>query len=413
MAPSRSRCNQPPEKKTKIIPAICWIPKGAFKNVRFATEPPTKEEIGEALRASVALDQRNADSNYDDDDMSDDNADGDQEEHGVLQPEGVAKALSKDKPADGSLDYIDAAMRDLNMDQYDTDEERNGDLYYPSNDMDPYLKNDDMSEEEEEEEEDRTVKPNDLIIASLHVHEKTSGNYLKVFILEELMDGDQCMGWSSHKIQFVHPPLCLAWSGCRLNKDDQEGNFMAVGTMSTEIEIWDLDLVDALTPRTVLGGNVKQEKVQVVSWSQHSPEIILSGSFDKSVALVGLKNGMVQAFDKRKSSSNDQSSSLALFTLHAHEKIVTSISFGPSAPNFLATSSTDKTVKLWDTSSNQPSCIASLNPKLGAIFSVSFSNDNPFLLAMGGSKGNIKISDTLAQTSVANRFGRYGGAKSC
>ncbi|KAF8666999.1 hypothetical protein HU200_053170 [Digitaria exilis] len=58
MAPSRSRCNQPPEKKTKIIPAICWIPKGAFKNVRFATEPPTKEEIGEALRASVALDQR-------------------------------------------------------------------------------------------------------------------------------------------------------------------------------------------------------------------------------------------------------------------------------------------------------------------------------------------------------------------
>nr|CAB3463484.1 unnamed protein product [Digitaria exilis] len=45
--------------------------------------------------------------------------------------------------------------------------------------MDPYLKNDGMGEEEEEEEEDRTVKPNDFIIASLHVQEKTSGNYLK------------------------------------------------------------------------------------------------------------------------------------------------------------------------------------------------------------------------------------------
>uniref|UniRef100_A0A0E0AA36 Uncharacterized protein n=1 Tax=Oryza glumipatula TaxID=40148 RepID=A0A0E0AA36_9ORYZ len=60
---------------------------------------------------------------------------------------------------------------------------------------------------------------------------------------------------------------------------------------------------------------------------------------------------------------------------------------------------------LWDISSNQPSAIASLNPKVlrslkkqpvsfseGAIFSISFSKDNPFLLAVGGQKGNLKVS---------------------
>ncbi|CAL4910924.1 unnamed protein product [Urochloa decumbens] len=473
MPPSRFRSNQTREKM-KMIAAVCWIPKGAFKNVRFATE----EEINEALKAVIASDESSADSDYDDDDDMDDIADGDQEEDGDLQTEGVTNALSKDKPEDSSLDDIDAAMHKLKMHCYDNDEEGKGDLYYSSNDMDPYLKNDDMDDYEDDEEiEDGTVKPNELIIAGLHAHKKHSGNYLKVSIVEELMDGELCTGWSNHKIGLAHTPLCLAWSDCSL-KDDQKGNFMAVGTISTEIQIWDLDIVDAVTPHTVLGGKVHKErkrkkgshkdsilgiawnkeymnilasasadktvkiwdvaaskcvttlkhhddKVQVVSWSQHSPEIILSGSFDKSVALkdvkncasdcirwsveadvetvawdphnehsfvVSLENGMVQAFDKRKSSSNDRSSSSALFTLHAHEKAVTSISFGPSAPNFLATSSYDKTVKLWDISSNQPSCIASLNPKLGVIFSVSFSNDEPFLLAMGGSKGKIKVN---------------------
>lgn len=86
-------------------------------------------------------------------------------------------------------------------------------------------------------------------------------------------------------------------------------------------------------------------------------------------------------------------------------------------------------VKLWDLSNNQPSCVASLNPNLvctlkwipslclegitpiamlltgflvfqGAIFSVSFSNDSPFLLACGGSKGKLKVSTMLPISAV-------------
>ncbi|PKI74157.1 hypothetical protein CRG98_005395, partial [Punica granatum] len=64
-------------------------------------------------------------------------------------------------------------------------------------------------------------------------------------------------------------------------------------------------------------------------------------------------------------------------------------------------------VKLWDLANNQPSCVASRSPKLGALFSVSFSEDSPFLLAMGGSKGILEIWDTLSDTAVSQRFGKY------
>ncbi|KAK8456838.1 hypothetical protein SEVIR_3G082401v4 [Setaria viridis] len=267
------------------------------------------------------------------------------------------------------------------------------------------------------------------------------------------MDGDLCVGWSNYKIFLAHSPLCLAWPDCSL-QNDQKGNFMAVGTMSTEIGIWNLDIVDALTPHTVLGGKLKHKKgshedsVLGVAWNKEYMNVLASASADKTVKIwdvaagkcvttlehhdaeaitlrglldcifasqmkdvkncapncvrwsveadvetvawdpdnehsfvVSLENGMVQAFDKRISSSNGPNSSLALFTLHAHEKAVTSISFGPSAPNFLATSSTDKTVAVV----MMLHCV------------IAFSNDDPFLLAMGGSTGKIKISNTLAQ----------------
>lgn len=96
---------------------------------------------------------------------------------------------------------------------------------------------------------------------------------------------------------------------------------------------------------------------------------------------VSLENGMVQAFDKRRVSSN-QNSSLAMFTLHAHEKAVSSVSFGPCTPNvcyvcteqrkkimmlfcwclihyvqFLATASMDKTVRICQFTVKQSPCV--------------------------------------------------------
>lgn len=111
--------------------------------------------------------------------------------------------------------------------------------------------------------------------------------------------------------------------------------------------------------------------------------------------------------------------------------------FGDVIQQLLATGSMDRTVKLWDLSNNKPSCIASHNPKAvrtnqqqnllfppiltwslicsydsklfditqGRIFSIAFSPDNYFLIAIGGSRGKLKFWDTLSDTNVSRRYG--------
>lgn len=494
-----------------MISAISWVPRGAAKNVPTVAEPPTQEEIDEAIKAFALGGDGGSDADEGDDDGDDDagtmdldgaeagaQAEGEELDE-AAQAKAVAKALHK---GDSKVDDVADELRELNMDAYDDEDEGvnvfssgMGDLYYPDNKMDPYLNNNgDEDDDDDEEIDDKMVKPTDFVIVCAHSEDDIFS--LQVNILEETEDGEQNM-FVHHDVPLADFPLCTAWMDFNL-KGGEKGNFVAVGTMDPAIEIWDLDMIDEVQPHMVLGGLSKKkkktkgkkgkkykkgshrssvlglawnkevrnvlasasadttvkiwdvavgkcavtlehhdDKVQAVAWSQQSPEVLLSGSFDRTVAMndmkdggqschkwsveadveslawdphnehsfvVSLENGMVQGFDKRTASSS--SSSRPMYTLHAHEKAVSSISFSPSAPNFLATGSIDKTVKLWDLSNNQPSCVASLNPKLGAIFSVSFSNDSPFLLACGGSKGKLKVWNTLTEPAVAHKFSR-------
>ncbi|ONM34993.1 putative WD repeat-containing protein C17D11.16 [Zea mays] len=440
-----------------MISAISWVPRGAAKSVPVVADPPTQEEIAEAMKT------------FD---------------------------LGRDSGSDADEDDDAATME---LDEVDIFGSGLGDLYYPSNAMDPYLKknneDDEEDDDDDEEIEDKMIMPTDFVIVCAHSEDDIFSLQASIAllalavvnILEETNDGEQNI-FVHHDVPLADFPLCTAWMDFNL-KGGEKGNFVAVGTMDPAIEIWDLDMVDEVQPHMVLGGLSKKKKktkgkkgkkykkgshrssvlglawnkevrnvlasasadttvkiwdiavgkcaVQAVAWSPQSPEVLLSGSFDKTVAMndmkdggqnchkwsveadveslawnphnehsfvVSLENGMVQAFDKRTASSS--SSGQSMYTLHAHDKAVSSISFNPSAPNFLATGSVDKMVKLWDLSNDKPSCIASQNPKLGAIFSVSFSNDSPFLLACGGSKGKLKVWDTLTEPAVANKFSK-------
>lgn len=93
-----------------------------------------------------------------------------------------------------------------------------------------------------------------------------------------------------------------------------------------------------------------------------------------------------------------------LFRLAAHNKPTCALSFCTAAPGLLATASTDKVVKLWDTSDNKPKLLASQEPKLGAIFSAGFCADVPYLLAMAGSKGAVGVWDVRSSSEVAAKY---------
>ncbi|KAG5514453.1 hypothetical protein RHGRI_035759 [Rhododendron griersonianum] len=232
--------------------------------------------------------------------------------------------------------------------------------------------------------------------------------------------------------------LGLAW-----NKEYR--NILASASADKLVKIWDVATGKC---DITMAHHTDKASVQAVAWNHHVPQVLLSGSFDHTVVLkdgripshtgfkwsvsadvesvawdphtehsfvVSLENGTVSGFDIRAAKSDQSSDSKPSFTLHAHDKAVCTISYNPLAPNvhLLATGSTDKMVKLWDLSNNQPSCVASNNPKAGAVFSISFSEDSPFLLAIGGSKGRLEVSnilcfmvwDTLSDAGVSRRYG--------
>lgn len=220
--------------------------------------------------------------------------------------------------------------------------------------------------------------------------------------------------------------LGLAW-----NKEYR--NILASASADKLVKIWDV-----ATGKCTITMSHHTDKVQAVAWNHHASQVLLSGSFDHTLVMkdgripshdgfkwsvsadvesvawdphnehffvASLEDGTVDSFDIRSAASN--SSSKPVFTLHAHDKAVSTITYNTLAPNLIATGSMDKMVKLWDLSNNQPSCIASHKPKAGAVFSISFSVDDPFLLAIGGSKGKLGMWDTLSDAGVSKKFGSY------
>ncbi|KAK2976588.1 hypothetical protein RJ640_024209 [Escallonia rubra] len=478
-----------------MIAAISWVPKGVSKSVPAAADPPSKEEIEEIVKSGI-LERHGDDENEEDD--ADMNVDAARQPEEVTHALVAAEALGKvPKTTTSGTNFEDIAdgLRELDMDNYDEEDDGVelfsgglGETYYPSNELDPYLKNAD--DYDSEELEDMTIKAEDAVIVC-------ASNEDDVWILEDPGGLDSNM-YVHHDIIIPAFPLCTAWLDCPL-KGGEKGNFIAVGSMEPAIEIWDLDIMDEVQPSLVLGGiaekkkkgkkksikykkdshtdsvlglawnkeyrnilasasadksvkiwdvatgkcNITMEhhtdkaialknlnKVQAVAWNHYAPQVLLSGSFDHSVVMkdgripshtgfkwlvnadveslawdphtehsfvVSLDNGTVTGFDIRTAKSNSSSESTSSFTLHAHDKAVCSVSYNPMAPN----------VKLWDLSNNQPSCVASKNPKTGAIFSISFSEDCPFLLAIGGSKGKLEVWDTLSEAGVSKRFGQY------
>ncbi|KAK1417808.1 hypothetical protein QVD17_26942 [Tagetes erecta] len=489
----------------RMISALSWVPKGASKSVPLVADPPSKEEIEEIKK--LALLEKGSDVEKDEDvdeDMSDDNDDvSEQPADEIEQALDAANALGRD--GGSNIHVIADGLDELNMDEYDDEDDAInmlgsglGDTYYPSNELDPYLK--DKNDEDSEELEDIMIKADDAVVICAHNEDDMS--HLLVCIVED-PDSDPNM-YVHHEIVIPEFPLCTAWLDCPI-KGGEKGNFIAVGSMDPGIEIWDLDILDEVQPSLTLGGIAEKkkkkkkegkkskksikykedshtdavlalawnkgfrnilasgsadktvkiwdvstgtckltmdhhtDKVQAVAWNHHEHEVLLSGSFDHTVVMrdgrvpshsgfkwsvgadveclawdphdqhlfvASLENGTVVGFDIRTATSNS-SSDVRKFTLHAHDKAVCAISYNPLVPNLLATGSEDKMVKLWDLSNNQPSCIASQNRKAGAVFSLSFSEDSPFLLALAGSKGKLELWDTLSDAAVSKRYGKY------
>ena len=228
--------------------------------------------------------------------------------------------------------------------------------------------------------------------------------------------------------------LSLSWN--KLHR-----NIMASGSADHTVKLWDLN-----TSKALRSFNPHNEKVQSLQWNEEQGEVLLTGGFDKTVRTfdtrspndgvgclvsadvevckwdpfishnfyVSTENGLVQQFDARnlstvKHGDKVTGESQAIFTLAAHDGATSALDINPHFKGCLATGGTDKQIKIWNIDQSQDSLnnvtlTTSRDLDIGRIFNVSFSPDDPLVLAAGGSKAKLQVWDIGTNANVRNTF---------
>lgn len=440
------------EQVVSVVTALRWIPRG------FCLEKPLVFELNE-------------------------------EERGMLQAEG---------PDEQGQD-----------EEEDLEDEEGMHL---SNQLEDMKLNEDAMQKEEEDSdlgsdaEDHVINKTDMLLVTANIEEDQASLEVHAY------DVTSGSFYVHHDITLPAYPLCVEWIGvkgreCKWTNSASE-SFVGVGSFSPEIEIWTLDVVDALEPNCKLVGhqdavmslswNMKMshllasggadstvriwdlhtsetvieldklhsQQVQSVKWNPAEPTVLLSGSFDQSICIVdgrmpkdstkfelvesqiesagwyvhnpaifyaSFEDGTVSFADVRGGTSKGP-----LFSFQAHSEACSSFNHNAQVPGLFVSSSTDKTVKLWDLQSwieegapkeetrksEKPSkkkrgksvsrappmpTLQTLQPlltrkmKVGKIFGCDFAVNaevnnpedgdefDPLLLACGGSKGRVAL----------------------
>jgi periodic tryptophan protein 1 len=130
-----------------------------------------------------------------------------------------------------------------------------------------------------------------------------------------------------HDVPLPNFPLCLAHGD--ISPQGGAGNYCAVGTFGPGIEIWNLDVLNALEPSCVLGGEDTSMADEIMRHNMMSTSSKQKKKLDLSAG-SGLKSG-------------------------SHTDAVMSLSWNKVHRQVIASGSADCTVKLWDvTQANTP-----------------------------------------------------------
>ncbi|XP_065915396.1 periodic tryptophan protein 1 homolog [Dysidea avara] len=338
-----------------VISCLCWVKKGAAKENPDQVKL-TQDEIAAFLKDSEhQLEHLDLASPKDDID-----ADVSTGQYFHDDPTGHDPDHDVD-PDDDDISKL------YGLDHYDSDDDNEGVkvsgagmgnslaglTYYATNEDDPYItlnENDNDSDSEE-----LKVLPTDNLLLVGRADEEYSCIEVKVY------SDSTDHSYNHHEIMLNTYPLCLEWMDYDIAEPDKKGSFVAVGTMLPMIEIWDLDLVDAIEPVATLGNNTWQQHlvtkkkrkknqasteltdshtdaVMCLSWNKLVRSIIASGGADCNVRVWDLSKGKC-----------------VLVIPHANK--VQSLNWHHYEPQLLATGSYDKVVRLFDCSADIMSCI--------------------------------------------------------
>ncbi|KAF4520167.1 hypothetical protein B566_EDAN008985 [Ephemera danica] len=240
----------------------------------------------------------------------------------------------------------------------------------------------DGSDDDDSEKSDFEIHPGDNLILAGHVDDDCG--ILDVYIYNE----DEGYLYVHHDLFLPSLPLCFTW----LNHEPGEatpGNLVAVGSMSSVIDVWDIDIVDCLEPAFQLGRKASKKKkikakghkkaVLDLAWNHNLTHILASGSADETVLLWDLDNG-------------EPSNKLENFGAP-----VQALAWHPTTSYGLLTGCCDKIVRAYDCRTDNTFLEF---PVPGEVERVAWNHFNSFYFLTSTDAGNIHCFDTRNQKQL-------------
>ncbi|KAK4058688.1 rRNA-processing protein [Microbotryomycetes sp. JL221] len=414
---------------TSLISAVSWIPRGvaAQHPSKYVVDETELDRVGQLARVKLqdaqfelelarATEHDNNDDGDDDamrgdDDDNDDDTGLDSNDDGPVaeQPEedewqdesdeemkdatSKAKAAAKTikAQATGATTNNNGDEDDLtkyNLDDYDNEESKGtamgafsnikGLTFYGDNENDPYVTLETKQEDEELEREELEIYPTDNLLVCARTEDDVS--QLEVYVYD---DKEENL-YVHHDLLLPAMPLCLEWLDfCpgKTNGDDAKGNFVAVGTLDPEIEIWSLDVVDGLYPDAILGPPPKDGSLALpASMTNTTNDDLTTNGINKKKKKKKAKKPKVVA------------------NAEYHVDSILSLSWNRSHRNLLASSSADKTVKLWDLSrpTSSPAVRSFDALHTDKIQAVQWNPKESTVLLSGSWDGSVRVFDSRA-----------------
>ncbi|KAK9448177.1 WD40-repeat-containing domain protein [Limtongia smithiae] len=356
-----------------MISATTWVPQG------FAAEFPSRYEMDDeevdriSKLAQLRLDDALEDLEEATEQLENAGTDEEQEEEIIVDTvpdEDVVTALKEEAALQET--EIDDDLKEYDLENYDNEPETDKQslsmfsniknlAYYKSNDEDPYIilpKNEEgevIDDLDEEEREELQILDSDSLLLVAKTEDNLS--HVDVYVYET----SEANLYVHHDILLPSFPLCVEWLDIRVGRsrteENQQGNFVAIGTFEPNIEIWNLDVVDEMYPDAILGNSETKDK---------SPK--------KS------KKGKKKSKKPEKRKANDE----------YHVDAVLALSSNRQHRNLLASGSADRTVKLWDLNSTK--CVRSY----------SFHDDKVCSLAWHPEEGSVLLTGAYDRTVIAS-----------
>ena len=239
--------------------------------------------------------------------------------------------------------------------------------YHESNADDPYITLNDDGEDDEEKEELQILATDNMLVAA-KVEDEVA--HLEIYVYEDEADNL----YVHHDIMLPAIPLCVEWLDLPVGKNtidsDSRGNYVAVGTFDPDIEIWDLDIVDCMYPNAILGQGVYDGKSE-----------------------PGDKDSVKKKKKRKKSKKINE---------EYHVDAILSLAANRQHRNLLASSSADKTVKLWDL--NTTKCAKSYTHHTDKVCSIAWHPNETTILLSGSYDRTVVAADMRAPDSKVPRW---------